>query len=239
MAITIPNSFTAGTTIVSAQVNENFDEIAEKALDKTGDTITGNITVSSGVTIDGVDISAYLDQAVKTTSSPTFADLTVSGTLTLDSAVLAADGVTFPATAVASGDANTLDDYQEENWTPAVTFGGGSTGITYGTQVGRAVKLGQLVFASFDIVLTSKGSSTGAAVIGGLPYAALVAHGVGPFLFENLNQTRTVVMALTTASATTLTLYNINAFSSMVAMVDTDFANTTRLTGTVIYRASA
>lgn len=85
MAITIPNEFTAGTTIVSDDMDENFAEIAAKALDKTGDTITGNISVGPGVTIDGRDISADLDQAVKTTSSPTHAALTLTGGLTAGS----------------------------------------------------------------------------------------------------------------------------------------------------------
>jgi hypothetical protein len=35
-------------------------------------------------------------------------------------------GITFPATAVAASDANTLDDYEEGTWTPVVSFGGAS-----------------------------------------------------------------------------------------------------------------
>jgi hypothetical protein len=80
MAISIPNTFSPGTTIQSSQVNANLSEIATKALDKTGDTLTGNLTVSGGVTIDGRDLSADLDQAVKTTSSPSFAGLSVTAT---------------------------------------------------------------------------------------------------------------------------------------------------------------
>ena len=40
-------------------------------------------------------------------------------------------GITFPATQSASSNANTLDDYEEGTWTPTVTFGGASVGITY------------------------------------------------------------------------------------------------------------
>ena len=54
--ITPPYTFTAGTPILSSQVNANFAMFAD-ALNRTGGTITGNITVATGITIDGVDIS--------------------------------------------------------------------------------------------------------------------------------------------------------------------------------------
>jgi hypothetical protein len=60
MAITIPYTFVPDTDILSAEVNQNFSDIATKALDKTGDTLTGNVACSGGVTIDGVDISAVI-----------------------------------------------------------------------------------------------------------------------------------------------------------------------------------
>jgi len=66
--------------------------------------------------------------------------------------------------------ANALDDYEEGNWTPVLDFGGGSTGITYGTQAGRYTKIGRVVYFSFRIYLTSKGSSTGHAHISGFPF---------------------------------------------------------------------
>ena len=59
MALTVPFTFTAGTDILSAQVNSNFAQVLN-ALDKRGDTLTGNLTVSSSITIDGVDISAAI-----------------------------------------------------------------------------------------------------------------------------------------------------------------------------------
>ncbi len=58
------------------------------------------------------------------------------------------------------------------SWTPTISFGGGSTGITYGTRTGSVVKHGSVVTFSAVIPLTSKGSSTGNLSIGNLPYAA-------------------------------------------------------------------
>jgi hypothetical protein len=56
MAITIPNTFVAGTKIEAAPVNSNFAEVAN-AVDKRGDTLTGNLSANAGVTVDGVDLS--------------------------------------------------------------------------------------------------------------------------------------------------------------------------------------
>ena len=80
-------------------------------------------------------------------------------------------GIAFPATQSASTDANTLDDYEEGTWTPAFAFGGGTTGITYSEQNGNYTKIGGFVFASYNISISSKGSSTGQVSLTGLPFA--------------------------------------------------------------------
>jgi hypothetical protein len=79
--------------------------------------------------------------------------------------------VQFPATQVPSADANALDDYEEATFTPALAFGGGSTGLTYSNRVGRATKVGNRMFVSIAITLSAKGSSTGTATVTGLPVA--------------------------------------------------------------------
>lgn len=55
-------------------------------------------------------------------------------------------------------------------WTPALRFAGGNTGITYVTQRGNCQKIGRLVFLDFEIKLSSKGTSVGNAYMTGLPY---------------------------------------------------------------------
>jgi len=82
-------------------------------------------------------------------------------------------GVSFPATQSASSDANTLDDYEEGTWTPALTFGGGSTGITYTNRGGTYTKIGRQVTLIGAMVLSNKGSSAGGAACTGLPFTAL------------------------------------------------------------------
>jgi len=78
--------------------------------------------------------------------------------------------VPFPSTQVPSTNVNTLDDYKEGTFTPVLEFGGGSVGITYSTQTGYYTKIGNRVYVDIYIIITSKGSSTGDAIITGLPY---------------------------------------------------------------------
>jgi hypothetical protein len=80
-------------------------------------------------------------------------------------------GLTFPATQVASSDANCLDDYEEGTWTPV--FQGTTTNGTYvySTQVGRYTKVGNLVTVFGHLVISSITlAATGVMRIGGLPF---------------------------------------------------------------------
>lgn len=59
--ITIPNTLVAGATIRAAELNTNFSTLGDKALNRlSGGTIEGNITFTDNITIDGVDLSDFL-----------------------------------------------------------------------------------------------------------------------------------------------------------------------------------
>jgi hypothetical protein len=92
--------------------------------------------------------------------------------LTMGSGVLTLGQLAFPATQNPSANANTLDDYEEGDWTPTLQFGGAAVGITYvaGFQVGSYVKTGRQVLCCGVFLLSSKGSSTGNALVTGLPF---------------------------------------------------------------------
>lgn len=97
--------------------------------------------------------------------TPTFTTPVVSTSIDLTGGQIA-----FPATQVPSAGANTLDDYEEGSFTPAIAFGGASVGVTYSVQTGTYTKIGRLVFFNIAIVLSSRGSSTGSVTIGVLPF---------------------------------------------------------------------
>ncbi len=81
-------------------------------------------------------------------------------------------GITFPATAVAASDANTLDDYEEGTFTPTI---GGSIADgtpTYTNQVGVYTKIGNLLFFSIFLQVSGKSGLDGSISIKNLPFTS-------------------------------------------------------------------
>jgi len=117
-------------------------QIADYALGLFTDRATGNVLIG------------------KTTSTANGGDLQVSS------------GITFPATQVPKSDANTLDDYEEGNWTP-VAAGTTTAGTgTYSLQLGRYTKIGRVCY--FQMTLGwSAHTGTGNIVFTGLPFKSL------------------------------------------------------------------
>jgi hypothetical protein len=81
-------------------------------------------------------------------------------------------GIAFPATQVASSDANTLDDYEEGTWTPVM---GDVSGNNFTTSVadGRYTKIGNQVTASLIYNWSSIASATAATLRCTLPFACV------------------------------------------------------------------
>ena len=113
------------------------------------------------------------------------------------------------------------------SWTPALAFGGASTGITYTTQSGNYVRTGNLVCVHFSIVLSSKGSATGAATITGLPFAGGgVAPGMSIRYYSNLASIAGSPFGW--IGTTTINLVQMGA-ATPSALTDANFANNSRL----------
>ena len=136
-------------------------------------------------------------------------------------------GIKFPATQVASANANTLDDYEEGTWTMGVSFGGASVGVTYSTNTGAYTKIGRKVTVTGYLALSNKGSSTGAAKITGLPFA--IGTG-GQFSssangFLNFISYTGVPQIVGLSAATVIECYQLSALGSLSALTNTNFAN--------------
>jgi hypothetical protein len=90
-------------------------------------------------------------------------------------AQLYASAIRFPATQVANGNANALDDYEEGTFTPAYTLSSvGDASWTHDRQIGRYTKVGNVVhfqcFVRTDAYSNSSGS--GDLRISGLPFTS-------------------------------------------------------------------
>ena len=126
-------------------------------------------------------------------------------------------------------------------WTPGITFGGGSTGLTYSSRAGRYVKIGKLVYASCEIRLSAKGSSTGSAKITGLPATAATtaAGGVPSIIWYQMASNFVNVAGGVDTGTTTITLVGYTAAAASYASItNSDFANNTILQMTVMYEAA-
>jgi hypothetical protein len=120
-------------------------------------------------------------------------------------------GITFPATFSASTDANTLDDYEEGTWTPALTFSSGGS-VTYGTQAGQYTKVGNFVICTFWIQIGSVSSPSGNVTIENLPFtSASGSQRASPALrFQNMPAATGVGGGWIPASSTSLILSLFN-----------------------------
>jgi hypothetical protein len=82
------------------------------------------------------------------------------------------DGLTFPATAVASADPNTLDDYEEGTWTGV---DGSGAGLSITVNNAKYTKIGRLVYVSASTITYPVTASAVSASIGGLPFTNAAA----------------------------------------------------------------
>jgi hypothetical protein len=144
------------------------------------------------------------------------------------------NGLTFNGDTAA---ANALDDYEEGTWTMGVSFGGASVGVTYGVQGGTYTKIGRQVTVNGFIILSSKGSSTGAASITGLPFTSGNDSGNNSsaslwlFNVSFANQ----FQGIGDQNATTITLYETTEAGTVTTLEDTNFANDSRISVGLTY----
>ena len=91
--------------------------------------------------------------------------------------LLTGGGLKFPPTQVASADANTLDDYEEGTWTPAITGSTTAGTVYYYDQNGTYTKIGRVVFITVNLIWLN-GTGTGDLRISGLPFTGGGGYGV-------------------------------------------------------------
>jgi hypothetical protein len=147
----------------------------------------------------------------------------------------------YPSKIWAGESAGWVNFITEGTWTPALKFGGATTGITYSIQTGNWTRVGDLYLLKCDIALTSKGSATGVATITGVPVAPATGQSgaVNLLYYYNLTgMSARSMVARIDAGAALITIAWNSADSGPVDVTDAAFVNDTRLIFTSVYRAA-
>lgn len=133
-----------------------------------------------------------------TPTSVTTPNATVSTSLNLTGGQIA-----FPAGAVPSADPNTLDDYEEGTWTPAV---GGNA--TYTTQDGTYTKIGRIVNFQAQIVINVLG--TGGQTLTDFPFACGFTNAEFSVYFSGLALTTISLMGMMNVTTINCNFYGLS-----------------------------
>lgn len=158
-----------------------------------GGTITGTL----GATDDALVRANGTGGSVVQGSTATLSDagvLAIPSLLNLSAA--GAGQIQFPATQNASGDVNTLDDYEEGAWTPT------ANGVSFGGTNCRYTKIGRLVSVHGTVTWPVNANASAAQIIG-LPFTVGSASSAVTLFLQG-----TAVQGLAQAGATLISIYD-------------------------------
>lgn len=219
----------AGTYVENLRITSAGDRVANKATSQYASGSDGYAILSGGSSASlGASIvlfgeshaTAANELHLRNAGNTTRVKLDANGNLLVGvtsatssgGKIETSNGLTFPATQSACANANTLDDYEEGTWTATVTFGGANVGMTYATRTAHYVKVGSTCFFQLYLRLSAKGSSTGLAVVGGLPFTSDGSSAYSAVAVSIYDPIAGTAIASTTAtvgsSSTNISLYS-------------------------------
>ena len=162
-----------------------------------------------------------------------------------------ASGITLYATIATPSRLHMIDDGGNDRiitpwvifpttFTPAITFGGGNTGITYTTQVGFYEQIGGHVFAQGYIALSNKGSSTGVVRVTGLPVTSNTTSNYFQPVFLRLDVMSSISGYIQGFISTNATEFRIEHLGTGTAaeLTHANFNNTSNIMFKAIYAAA-
>ena len=154
---------------------------------------TVDFTATNGSSVTLTE-AAQVNDVVRLVAWGTFQSANLSGAGLLDGTVTAAkfasgqtpsfNGITFPATQVASANANTLDDYEEGTWTPTFLYSSNNTSPTVNTLNFTYTKIGRVVHLTGYVSVVSAGSGNGLQITN-LPFAGNANFNMMPLWTSN------------------------------------------------------
>jgi hypothetical protein len=178
----IPQS---GTTLTLGDSADTITIPSGATLDASNATLTlPDDSVTTAKIDDGAVTSAKITYPLTTFSSTGIDDDGTSTAITINSSnnvalagniglggatpTTSGTGITFPASASASTNANTLDDYEEGTWTPTVVPASGT--VTLSAAHGSYTKIGRVVYLTAFCVVSSVGSPSGQLNLQSIPF---------------------------------------------------------------------
>jgi len=177
------------------------------------------------------------------TSSTLSSSLGTNGTIL--AGVTGSDAAFTATPAVTSININsgtTLNTFVQGTWTPGISFGGGTTGITYTTQSGEYTRIGNVVFYSFFVLLSSKGSSTGVSAVTGLPVTVGGGFaGATPLQSDTITLDAAdsyLTLRITSGGTIGGVFEEGSGLVAPVNITDTSYTNTSSLRGSGLYFTS-
>lgn len=150
----------------------------------------GTNFVQFGMESVGLPVTPQTDMKFELTMyGNTFFRVSYDGTPSGFTAELVFGQLKFPSVENPSADANTLDDYQENNaWLPNISFvNPGDLSVAYAVQVSRITKIGRLVVLEFSLTFTPTfTTASGSLVINNVPDAAAAISHIGTLQFTGI-----------------------------------------------------
>ena len=241
--ITVSNEFATGQVITAAAMNENFQtDLGDKSLNRTGGTVTGNITVNNNITIDGADIGDYLNTNVYAQDSgaagdPSFSwvgdtdnGMFLGGTNIVDFATagtarmrIAADGTV----AINSTDASALDI------AGGLNIGSGNVALVDATGQITSLDTEYLVDLSAEDLTTLNAS----ALTGNLVVSGAGPHAIGASVND---YTRLQLNGAFTSGGASTAMFGISVSGALTGhSADSDALVGTKLTNSIVTAGSS
>jgi hypothetical protein len=130
--------------------------------------------------------------------------------------------------------------YEEGTFTPTLSFGGSSSGIVYQEQGGSYMRIGNLFWFELNILLSSKGTASGVAEIGGFPsFVSTVVSSDFVVRYERLSFSGNhLVGHLLTGPSPKIRIQRLSSNGSVFNLNNTNFANNSRADTTGVIKIS-
>jgi hypothetical protein len=164
------------------------------------------------VIVDGTNGLTFPNSSTQTVAGAPLATPSFTSTIGVGGATASASGagVSFPATQSASSDANTLDDYEEGNWTPVIAdaASGGNTG-TYTNGGATYTKIGrQVTISAYLSAINTTGMTAGNNIyVRNLPFVAASGNFQGNFYTYRVGRNASTVSSSCPVTGTGAAIY--------------------------------